>query len=261
METEQLSGSIGNGGNVFRKGDILLRPQGEHSAALTALLQALATTKFPAPVPLGATSESVEAFSWIDGDVAVPSFPQWSMTDEALSSAGRLLRSYHATVSDLSLPPGLRWSDEVADPQGGPIICHNDVCPENVVFRDGDAVALLDFDLAAPGRPIWDLAQMARMWAPLRPPELVVEGMAHLDPFHRLGILARAYELNATDQDELIEAILESRRIGDRFVRRRLAARDPAFVQAWEPLGGEKALDHILSWLIAHQDAMLAALS
>ena len=29
-------------------------------------------------------------------------------------------------------------------------MCHNDVCPENVVFRDGIAVALLDFEFAAP---------------------------------------------------------------------------------------------------------------
>ena len=30
--------------------------------------------------------------------------------------------------------------------KGGPIVCHNDVCLENVVFRDGEAVGLLDFD-------------------------------------------------------------------------------------------------------------------
>ena len=29
---------------------------------------------------------------------------------------------------------------------GGPIICHNDVCLENVVFRDGQAIGLLDWE-------------------------------------------------------------------------------------------------------------------
>jgi hypothetical protein len=28
------------------------------------------------------------------------------------------------------------------DPRGGPIVCHADICPENVVFRDGEALAL-----------------------------------------------------------------------------------------------------------------------
>ena len=47
-------------------------------------------------------------------------------------------------------------------------MCHNDVCPENVVFRDGIAVALLDFEFAAPGRPVYDVAQLARIEACVR---------------------------------------------------------------------------------------------
>jgi hypothetical protein len=31
------------------------------------------------------------------------------------------------------------------------MICHNDVCPENVVFRDGVAVALVDLTSRLPG--------------------------------------------------------------------------------------------------------------
>ena len=46
-------------------------------------------------------------------------------------------------------------------------MCHNDVCPENVVFRDGIAVALLDFEFAAPGRPVYDLAHRARLCVPI----------------------------------------------------------------------------------------------
>ena len=46
-------------------------------------------------------------------------------------------------------------------------MCHNDVCLENIVFRNGLAVGLLDFDFAAPGRPVYDLAQFARMCVPI----------------------------------------------------------------------------------------------
>lgn len=63
------------------------------------------------------------------------------------------------------------WTTELADPAGGPVMCHNDVCLENVVFRDGRAVALLDFEFAAPGRPVFDLAHFARMCIPLDHPE------------------------------------------------------------------------------------------
>lgn len=62
---------------------------------------------------------------------------------------------------------GLTRDDSRADPAGGTLVCHNDVCPENVVFRDGTALALLDFDFAAPGRPVFDLAHLARPCVPI----------------------------------------------------------------------------------------------
>ena len=251
---------MGNGGRVFRDGESVARPSGPHDEAVIALLGALAAAGFPAPVPVEATAGGDRVYRWIEGDVGVPPFPGWVMTDAALASAGRLLRAYHQTVAGVQLPAGLDWSDEMADPEGGPIICHNDVCPENVVYRQGEAIALLDFDFAAPGRPLWDLAQMARMWSPLRPPELVVEGMRGMDPFRRLGILANAYGLDASDRDEFLQVIFESRQRAAQFVRRRLAAGELAFVRAWTPLGGEKALDWIQAWFSEHQVAIRASL-
>ena len=64
-------------------------------------------------------------------------------------------------------PLGLTWNDSLVDPAGGTLVCHNDVEPSNVVFRDGIAVALLDFGFAAPGRPFYDLAHLARLCVPI----------------------------------------------------------------------------------------------
>ncbi len=94
---------------------------------------------------------------FIPGEVAVPPYPDWFQTDDVLASIADLLRRFHAAGRSFD-PAGGTWSDEMADPVGGPIVVHNDVCPENVVFRDGVAVGLLDFDFAAPGRPVYDLA-------------------------------------------------------------------------------------------------------
>src|ERR1700678_3349323 len=190
-EPERLAGGIGNGGRVVRIGDTVRRPRGAHSHATDLLLQALAANGFPVPVPLGDDQQGRAVFKWIDGTAPTPTFPPWSLTDGALASVGRLLRRYHETVRTLSLPADLDWSEELSDPQGGTMICHNDVCPENVVFREREAVALLDFDFAAPGRPVWDLAQAARMWIPLRPGDFN-GNRAHLDPFRRIRVLADA---------------------------------------------------------------------
>ena len=251
---------MGNRGEVSRVGDTVRRPVGRHAAAIALLLEHLAAEGFPAPVPRGRDEDGRETFEWIEGDVPVPPYPPWSLTGEALRSVGRLLRRYHNAVRSFEPPHDLAWSGELADPHGGPIICHNDVCPENVVFRDGEALALLDFDFAAPGRPVWDLANTARMWIPLRPPESAGE-RAHLDPLDRLAILAAGYGLDVPEHQSFVDAIILSKQLGTRFVERRVRAGEPAFVEAWEQRGGKGGDDRLIAWLERNRGAFLRALS
>ena len=82
----------------------------------------------------------------------------------------------------------------MADPAGdGPVICHNDVCLENVVYRNQVAIGLLDFDFAAPGRREHDLANFARMNVPLDTDEdaVLLGRTPPFDPFRRLRVVAR----------------------------------------------------------------------
>jgi hypothetical protein len=259
MAEEPLAGGMGTRGEVLRVGDTVRRPVGDHSPAVSLLLEHLAVEHFPAPVLTGRDQDDRETFRWIEGDVPVPPYPAWSLTDDALASVGSLLRRYHDAVQSFSPPPRAHWSDELVDPQGGPIVCHNDVCPENVVFRNGEAVALLDFDFAAPGRPIWDLAQTARMWIPLRPPELSGE-RAHLDRFRRLALLAHAYGLETAQHRALVDAIIASKRLGTRFVERRVSAGEQAFIEAWEQRGGQAGDNRLIAWLEDNREAFLRAL-
>lgn len=231
-EAGGLPGGIGSGGRVIRIGDTVRRPRGDHSASLSALLDYLNSVGFPAPVPLGMDPDGRDVYRWIEGEVAVPPFPAWSLEDRTLASVGTLLRRYHDAVCLFRPPTDARWSDELADPAGGSIICHNDVCPENVVFRDRDAVALLDFDFAAPGRPVWDVAATARLWIPLWPPN-ATDPPSRSDRFRRLRVLAEAYGLSPDDREPLVDAIIENNRIGSAFVRNRARAREPAFVAMW----------------------------
>ena len=112
----------------------------------------------------------------------LPPYPPWALTDDALEGVGKLLRHYHVAVSSF-VNDRSDWAQDLSDPIGGEVICHNDVCLENVVFRGGEAVAFLDFDFAAPGRPIWDVAMTARMCVPIQPPEDPLAGQGSFDPF------------------------------------------------------------------------------
>lgn len=123
------------------------------------MLRSLADAGFAgASVPVGIDPDGRERLVFIPGDVAIPLYPAWVQSDAALGSIARLLRQMHDVSTTVPVDPDSTWSEEVADPLGGEVFCHNDVCLENVVFRDGVAVGLLDFDFAAPGRREFELA-------------------------------------------------------------------------------------------------------
>src|SRR5207248_6215100 len=141
---EVLHGGVANAGAVVRAGGHVLRPSNEHSASILEFLSELELAGFRgAPIPVGLEPDSRERLCFIPGDVAVPPYPDWAQTDNALASVAVLIRSLH-DVSAVVDTDAMTWSSEMADPAGGPVICHNDVCLENVVFREGAAVALLD---------------------------------------------------------------------------------------------------------------------
>lgn len=165
---EALAGGMANAGAVFRRGALVERPAPRNAYALHPYLRALKEHGFDtAPIPVGLTADGREQLTFIPGDVALPPLPGWVLTEAALESVGRLLRRLHEASAAVAVDTRVEWPRDLADPEGGTMLCHNDVCPENVVFRDGQAAALIDFDLAAPGRPLWDVAMTARYWVPM----------------------------------------------------------------------------------------------
>lgn len=164
MAEEILAGGVANAGEVVRSGPHVLRPGSPRTEATHELLRYVRARGFlGVPEPVGIDPDGRERLVFIEGAVPCPPFPQWSQTDDALASTSRLLSGFHRAVAGFVWPSEFAWCDELADPAGGPIMCHNDVCPENVVYRHGVAVGLLDFDFVAPGRPIYDLAQLAKI--------------------------------------------------------------------------------------------------
>jgi hypothetical protein len=238
-DEEVLAGGVAHPGAVRRIGDEVERPAAAHTPAVQALFRHVrnaGSTIVPEPRALHGEWERL---SFEPGEVPLPPFPEWSHTDAVLASIGRLQRQYHDAVASFAAPSDADWCEELADPEPGTVICHNDICLENVVFRDHEAAVLLDFDFAAPGRPVWDVARTAGMCIPLRPPELAATtGRGHLDPFSRLRVFVDAYELSVSDRRAFIDVFEEVHECGKRFVARHVAAGEPGFVEMWQVHGG-----------------------
>jgi hypothetical protein len=261
VDEQQLAGGVANAGQVTRSGGHVLRPCGPYSASVRDFLLSLRAAGFEgAPLPAGMAGDGRERFVFIEGDVAVPPYPGWAQSDAALASVAVLLGRFHQAARSFD-PSRAAWSSELADPVGGPIICHNDVCLENVVFRDGTATALLDFDFAAPGRPIYDLAQFARLCVPIDDEVSAARlGWHPADKPARLRLAADAYGLDATARRQLVVVLADSIARGGAFVRRRVEAGDPNFISMWNAMGGMERFDRRRHWWAAQRESFIAAL-
>lgn len=260
---EVLGGGLANFGQVVRHGDVVERPAPPHSAALHSYLRALRTAGFDGVPEPKSLAGGREVLSFVHGDVAIPPYPQWSRGEEELASVGRLLRRMHDAAASVPIPDA-NWPAELSDPEADSaqslVLCHNDACQENVVFRDGEAVALVDFDFAAPGRPLWDLAQCAWYWVPMLPQAVAAaEGYDGMDSPARLRILADAYGLDVGDRRALLDQFPQTVAMMQRFITGRIAAGDPVFTEVdaeRDPL----RWDRILAWLDEQHANFLAAL-
>ena len=190
-----------------------------------------------APIPVGIDEDGRERLVFIEGEVPVAPYPDWSQSDTALASIARVLRGLHDAARGFD-PESFTWSDGLADPVGGTLVCHNDVELSNVVFRDGIAVALLDFEFAAPGRAVYDVAQLARLCVPIEDDfDQDRIGWRPADRPARLRLVADAYGLDRGGRSALLTAMSDALARIEAAARRSIDAGDPNAVAIDEPDG------------------------
>ena len=140
-------------------------------------------------------------------------------------------------------------------------MCHNDVEPSNVVFRDGIVVALLDFEFAAPGRPVYDLAQFARLCVPIDDDfDQARLGWRPVDGPARLRLVADTYGLGRDGRAELLTAMSDAIDRIEAAVRQSVDAGNPNAIAMWNRTGGSERFERRRRWWMDHHDQFAAAL-
>ena len=254
----ELTGGTANRGLVVRVGETVRRPRPAAPAGVQALLQHLERVGFDgAPRHLGQDENGRDVLSYVDGDVPIAPHPAWALTDDALVSVAALLRRYHRAAASFD-PTPYDWPTTVPSPYRGPLVTHNDPNLDNVVFRGGAAAALIDFDLASPGSPLWDVALAARLWVPLRDPSDVPDDLASRAG-HRLRLFAEGYGLTRPQRGRLARAIVITHGWCYDIVRAGAEQGRPGYQQYWTP----SAQEHDArgrQWLEHNVDCLAAAL-
>ena len=252
---EVLPGGTANRGRVVRVGGTVIRPVPPCRQATHALLAHLGDVGFDGAPRVLESGPDTETLTYIPGEAAVPPLRAELLTDPALASIGDLLRRYHAAVPAFD-PAGYRWPRPIPARFRAGIVSHNDVHPANLVFRDGRAMALIDFDLAGPGGAAWDVASAARSWVPLQD-DRDVPDIRSGRVLQRFRILLEASGLPRAARLEVADAIVANHDWTYAIVTEAAAAGHQAFADHWRAVSAPAA--RARDWCVRHRRDLLAA--
>lgn len=250
---EPLSGGNATAG-VVRVGDTVRRPAGPHTPAVHALLSYLHASGFDgAPRPLGIDQHGREVLSFIPGTVPWPDRFDLLEPTERLVRAATLVREFHDAVTGFVPPPGVRWQVLIPAEGPGDIIAHHDLAPWNLVI--GARWAFIDWDLAAPGTRLWDVAYAAHGFVPLS----ANPRWQRRDAGLRLRVFADAYGLDEAQRRDLVPMLARRTRAMHRFLAEQAAAGVQPWAGLWEA-GHGRAWEADTDYIEAHEPTWVAAL-
>jgi hypothetical protein len=271
QEVPLLGGRLTPG--VVRLGATVRRPVQPASGAVADYLQHLESVGFEgSPRYLGRDGQGRDVLTYIEGDVAGDPLPHWAADDQLLASVARLLRRLHRASAGyraddgFAAPPGTVWRRDLVqvdlpDPEPEPeLISHLDVVPGNVVVRGGEAVALIDFDLAGPTTHLLNVYTTAAHWVPLGPRRSLPETWQDVDQGRRLRIFTAAYGLTADQRVGLVDFGIARADI----TWRRLKASAEQLGGGWATLWADGAGADVLrrkAWLIANRSRLIEILT
>jgi Phosphotransferase enzyme family len=253
-----LAGGTANRGLVVRRGNTVRRPLRATSGASHALLRHLEQVGFDgAPRLLGIDAQQREVLTFIRGDAVTPPYPAWSLTDEALSSVARLLRRYHEAAAEFDVST-YQWVGVAPPGFDEGLACHNDLNLDNVIFREGRAVGLIDFDLAGPGSMVWDVAGAIRLWAPLRP-DIYIHDARRGRSLMRLRSFVEAYGAPDVDAEELVRAVRLNHDWIYRLIEKEANEGNAGFAAYWR--AAARRLAATRTWYDAQHTSLVRALT
>ena len=199
-----------------------------------------------APRFVGTDERGREVLSFIDGHVAWEPVQPPSVTSEAsLARVAELVREFHDLTAGTPLAAGAE------------VVCHNDLSPKNTVYRSGGAglrpTAFIDWDIAAPGNRIHDIAHVCWQYLGLGP------GTADSSTAgRRMRLICDAYGL--IDRGGLVESILWWQDRCWRGIEGRAAAGDPAMIRLRDK-GAARSVRDAFDWVSGHRAELAAHVS
>ncbi len=245
MAQEQpLTGGNATAG-VVRVGDTVRRPAGPWTPAVHALLGHLHDVGFTAaPRPLGLDEQGREVLTFAPGSTVWPDRFDLMEPARQLARVGRLIRDLHDAVAGFTPPPDACWQVLIPAEGGGDIIAHHDLAPWNLVTDDRDRWTIIDWDVAAPGSRLWDIAYALHGFVPLS----ADPALRRADAGARMRCLVDAYGLDEADRRSLVPMLGRRTRAMHDFLKAASARGQQPWTTLWAEGHGDtwrNDADHI----------------
>jgi len=142
-ELPLLGGQLTPG--IVRVGNTVRRPPKGNAAFVHDLLLFLEDQDFPfAPRFFGRDEQGRDILSYLEGQTWPNSGSE--LSDDLLMQAARAIRGYHDATAGSRLA------------QGHQIVAHHELGPHNTIFQENRLIGFIDWDDAAPGTRLRDLA-------------------------------------------------------------------------------------------------------
>ncbi len=214
---------------VVRVGDTVRRPAGAWTPAVHALLNHLHAVGFHgAPRPLGLDEQGREVLTFIPGTVAWPHHFHLLHDDDQLRHVTRLIRDFHDAVAEFTPPPDAQWQ-ALIPADGDEIIAHHDLAPWNLIIND-QQWAFIDWDTAAPGTRLWDLAYAIHGFIPLT----ANHTYQRHDANHRLRLIADTYDLTQQQRRDILPLLAQRTHSMHTFLAEQAAQGAQPWTRLWQ---------------------------
>jgi hypothetical protein len=268
IEIPLAGGDVTEG--VVRVGDTVRRPRGPWSDSVAAYLRHLERVGFEsAPRYLGVDEQGRDVLEFLDGDVpSQPVVEPWAATPAALVGVAQLVRRLHDASASFVPPEKAFWFgddlsvelpvDLPAEPPAD-VISHFDVTPQNVVFRAGRPVGLIDFDLTRPGAKVRDVVNTAMYWVQLVPPGDRHPAFASCDVPSRLAAFVDAYGLVEDERRRFCDVAIHGATRSWHRMQANALHRGGGWARMWDDGVGDLILRR-RAWLIEERPVLEAAL-
>ncbi len=257
MEKEiPISGGRLNRGRLVRLGDFVLRPADEDVEVEKVIIEVGKVFR-GIPKPFGRDSSGRLKLEWIEGEIGELVDEDLGKSRSRLLSIGALLRELHDSTETTAQEVVSTFRDSL-DPSGvREVICHGDAGPGNTIFRDGVAFALIDWEMASPGRRSWDLATALRYWGPFRNPANRKPSELLLDSWQRAAWILEGYSASNDLRAETVGLFALNQKVQAEYVIGRIKARGDAVYQEWVEHGGIRRLELDDAWLGGESERLL----